>query len=157
MDEGDKAARTRMLFWIRICLLFLCIAAAYLTTAYRTPVCLRENRVNGHARMKMDRQLARVLRSLPEKATVLAYTGAHSGAFQFAAFPLRQTINEGNFVIWDASLAHPANAADYVIASDGDPVSEAIARHPEGLRETATIVVEGQPKTVVYRTVVDRQ
>ena len=116
------------------------------------PVCLREVRVNGSARMELDRRLATVLASLPQGSTVLAYTGAHAGAFQFAGFPLRRTINEGNLFIWDASLAHPASGTDYVIAAEGDPVAKSVLDHPVGLTKIAFVQVGGQGQVMLYKT-----
>ena len=147
-----KVARARRALWIGVSVVGLLAADCYLKAFFQVPICLGETRTNGRARMELDRRLAAVLSSLPADAIVLAYTGAHSGAFELAAFPLRRTINEGNFVIWDSSLVHPASAADYVVASDGDPISEAIVHHPERLQPIATVTVEGQPRTVVYRS-----
>ena len=129
----------------------LCIVC-YLQAWRAVPICLREVRVNGQARAELDRQIAMALKPIPRQATLLAYTGAHSGAYEVAGFPLRQTINEGNFFIWDASLKHPATAADYVIASDGDPVADSVAQHPSGLSPIAKIEVAGQPRTVIYES-----
>jgi hypothetical protein len=125
---------------------------SYARALHDVPVCLREVRVNGQARLDVDRRMAAVLKSLPQGSTVLAYTGTHSGAFELADFPFRRTINEGNYVIWDSSLQHPAEAADFLIASDGEPVAEAVAKHPAGLVPTASIDVGGQPHTVVYES-----
>ena len=115
-------------------------------------MCLREVRVNGSARMELDRRLATVLASLPQGSTVLAYTGAHAGAFQFAGFPLRRTINEGNLFIWDASLAHPASGVDYVIAAEGDPVAKSVMDHPTGLTKIASVQIGGQGQVMIYKT-----
>ena len=116
------------------------------------PVCLREVRVNGSARMELDRRLAYVLESLPERSTILAYTGAHAGAFEFAGVPLRRTINEGNLFIWDAALAHPAMDVDYIIAAEGDPVAKSVAHNPANLTRIALIQVAGQGQVTVYKT-----
>jgi len=116
------------------------------------PICLREVRVNGRARRDADRQLATVLSSLPKQSTVLAYTGAHSGAFEMAGVPLCRTINEGIFMVWDGALQHPAAAADYVIAADDDPVGASVTAHPEGLKNVAEVEVEGQARIVVYKS-----
>jgi hypothetical protein len=121
--------------------------------AWRTaPICLLEVRANGEARLEFDRQLAAVLAALPSNSTILAYTAAHSGAFELAGVPLRRTINEGIFMIWNASLQHPASAAQYIVASDDDPVAETVQRHPFGLIAVARVHVRGQPETVVYKS-----
>jgi len=141
----------RLRFFLPI--VVLCVVGVGYVQAWRAvPVCLREVRVNGQARLELDRQMAVVLKSIPPRSTVLAYTGAHSGAFELAGFPLRQTINEGNFFLWDASLQHPATAADYVIASDGDLVSHSVKEHSSGLNPIAEIEVAGQPRTIIYQS-----
>ena len=132
--------------------ILLLASLSYFQCWRAVPVCLREVRVNGSARMELDRRLANVLTSLPEGSTILSYTGAHAGAFQFAGFPLRQTINEGNLFIWDASLAHPATDVDYVIATVGDPVANSVAHHRANLTEIASIQVAGQAQVSVYKT-----
>jgi hypothetical protein len=128
-------------------------AACYFSVWRGTPICLREVRINGHARLELDRRLAMVLASLPSESTILAYTGDHSGAFELAAVPLGRTINEGTFVVWDGALQAPAGAADYIVACDGDPVSAAVATHSERLASVAEIRVKGQPRAVVYKAV----
>lgn len=134
-------------------LLLAIMAGCYLRAARVVPVCLREMRANGEARLKYDRELAAELRSLPAHATVLAFTGAHAGAFELAGFHLDRTINEGIYLVWDASLQHPAKAADYVIAEQGDPISEALRRHPQNLVPVQSVLVPGQSPAVVYKSV----
>lgn len=133
-----------------------CIGAllffAYLGAWSATPICLREVRANGQARLRLDAQIAKVLESLPPNATILTYVGSHSGAFEMAGVPFRRTINEGIYLVWDSSLQRPAAAADYVIASADDPVAVAVATHPDSLRPVAEIDVPGQPRTIVYRS-----
>jgi len=128
------------------------VAGCYWQAWRATPICLREVRRNGAARLELDHRLAAVLAALPTDSTILAYTGAHSGAFELAGVPLRRTINEGIFMIWNASLQHPASAADYVVASDDDPAAEAVAKHPSGLTCFARVHVGGQPEIVVYKS-----
>ena len=102
--------------------------------------------------MELDHRLAKILSSLPQDSTVLAYTGTHGGAFQFAGFPLRRTINEGNLYIWDASLAHPAMDVDFVIAAEDDPVGSSLRNHPAGLTKIASVHLAGQSEVTVYET-----
>ena len=128
-------------------------APCYFSVWRATPTCLREVRTNGHARLELDRRVAVVLGSLPRESTILAYIGDHSGAFELAALPFRRTINEGTFVVWEGALMAPAGSADYIVASDGDPVSASVAAHSERLASLAEIRVEGQPRAVVYKVV----
>ena len=130
----------------------LVLVVAYARAVRQGPICLRETRTNGHLRMESDRRLAEVLKALPRGSTILSYMGSHAGAFESAAFPLRQTINEGNLHIWDASLSRPARSADFVIATDGDPVANAVCLHPSELHTVSRIAVDGQPTIVVYNS-----
>jgi hypothetical protein len=55
--------------------------------------------------------------------------------------------------MWDQALRSPASDADFVIAITGDPVAEAVAAHPEGLEQVASI--EGDPdqgRAIIYRS-----
>jgi hypothetical protein len=148
----NKLSKTRSIRFISTVLVILVAAVAYIKDVRQVPICLRETRANGQARLELDRRLSKVLTSLPPESTVLTYTGAHSGAFELAAFPLRRTINEGNLGTWDASLANPATSADYVIASEGDPVSESVRRHPAALETISVITIKGQPTTKVLKS-----
>src|SRR6185312_214685 len=112
------------------CCLGALVAFSYLGAWRATPICLREVRANGQARLQVDEQLAKVLDALPPQATILSYVGSHSGAFEMAGVPFRKTINEGIYRVWDSSLQRPAAAADYVIASADDPVAAGVAAHP---------------------------
>jgi len=134
------------------CCIGALMAFSYLPAWRATPICLREVRANGQARLQVDAQLAKALESLPAHATILAYVGSHSGAFEMAGVPFRRTINEGIYRVWDSSLQRPAAAADYVIASADDPVAAGVAAHPDSLTRIAEIDVPGQPRTTVYRS-----
>jgi hypothetical protein len=149
---STHAATRRQTQPIFAAFLLMITAVCYVREARAVPVYLREARANGQARMDYDRRLAAVLHSLPSQATVLAYTGAHAGAFELADFHLDRTVNEGIHFVWDAALQNPAQVADYVIAEHGDPVSEAVRRHPKNLLPVATIAVPGQSAAVVYRS-----
>ena len=138
--------------WSWVLGLSLLALLSYIQCWQSSPVCLREVRVNGSARMTLDHRLADVLASLPEDSTVLAYTGAHAGAFEFAGFAWRRTINEGNRFIWDAALIDPASHVDYLVAADGDPVARSALGHPSALTPIASIEVTGQPRVVIYKT-----
>jgi hypothetical protein len=154
MNKLSKTPRVRVM---STGLVVLVAAVAYMWAAREVPICLRETRANGQARLQVDRRLSEVLKSLPPQSTVLTYTGAHSGAFELAAFSLRRTLNEGNLGIWDVSLADPGKSADYLIASEGDPVSESVRRHPAGLETISVIATKGQPTTIVFKSLLRAQ
>jgi hypothetical protein len=89
---------------------------------------------------------------LPANQRVLMFTGEYSGALQRADFPFERTINEGNFGLWQQALAAPAKAAEWVIATEGDDVSKAVAAHPDGLHKMTILHVYGKKPVTIYRT-----
>jgi hypothetical protein len=129
----------------------LAIAATWQVIRH-TPISLREARVNSVTRIAMEKQLATQLMFIPTGDRVLMFTGEYSGALQRAEFPFARTINEGNFGIWQAALAQPARAAEWVIATEGDDVSKAVSAHPEGLRTMTILHVQGKRPVTIYRT-----
>jgi hypothetical protein len=80
------------------------------------------------------------------------HIGEHSGALRMAGIPLRRTIHEGNYPLWQDALAAPAAAADYVVAAAGDPVSQAVGFHPEALAPIAVIQTPGQGTVTIFRS-----
>ena len=97
------------------------------------PLVFREAMANGRTRIAFERALAAKLQDLPPGERVLMYTSAHVGALQQAGVPLKNTVNEGDWLLWQKALAAPANAAPWVVAIDGDAVTDAIKQHPENL------------------------
>jgi hypothetical protein len=148
----SKLWRSRRAMFLIPCLLSLLTLSCYVAAWRAIPICLREVRTNGYPRLQLDRNVAKLLASLPRQSTILAYTGGHSGAFEMAGVPLRRSINEGTFVVWDGALNSPAKAADYILAWDGDPVAISVTAHPEGLTPLANTRVEGQPRAVLYKS-----
>jgi hypothetical protein len=67
------------------------------------------------------------------------------GAVQQAGIPLRRIVNEGDYLTWQRALEDPARASSTVVAFDGDVVSQAVQRHPEGLQLSNVICSTGQP------------
>jgi hypothetical protein len=143
----------RRLLWTAVWALML---ISYLTAWRAVPVCLRETRANGGARMLYETKLAEAMKAFPSGSTYLLYAGDHSGAVQRAGIPFRNTINEGNYRMWQSALLNPAYAADYLIAAKGDPVAKAIEINSSGLQAIAEINSPGQPPTVVYRSLLHR-
>jgi hypothetical protein len=120
--------------------------------AHATPLVLQEAIANSATRIPFERQLAAALVTIPPNDSVLMYTSAYAGALQTAGMPLRQTINESDYFVWQPALAAPAAHADYVVAVDGDPVAAAVAAHPANLQPVAIITSQGQPRAIVYRS-----
>jgi hypothetical protein len=107
---------------------------------------------NSTTRVGFETALARQLLTFPKGATILMYNSDHVGALQYAGIPLRQTINEGDYDSFQAALAVPAEHAAYVVAIAGDPVSTAVAAHPEGLTELTILCTTGQPCARIYQS-----
>jgi hypothetical protein len=132
--------------------LALLLAANYLKVADATPICLREARTNSVSRTRLESQLAAVLAGLPPHSTLLMYSGEYVGALQSADVHLRRVVTETRRMIWDAGLSCPAQVADYVIAVNGDPVAQAVARNPHWLEKIAGFSTPGKPDVAVYRS-----
>jgi hypothetical protein len=135
------------------------VALSYAGVWRAGPVAYREAWVNSRTRLEVENQLAAELKRLPENSSFLMYLGEHVGALQDAGIPLRRAISEGNHRVWvqpsdpnglwERSLADPARHADFVVASEGDPVWRAV--HDRNLPELARIEVEGQRTVHVWR------
>ena len=117
-----------------------------------TPLVLQEAKANSATRIPFEQALASKLMLLPPQSTLMMYTSAHIGALQQIAFPLRQTVNEGDYKLWDSALKNPAGAADFIVAIDGDPVMDAIHLHPQNLQLLFLICSTGQPCARIYRS-----
>jgi hypothetical protein len=130
----------------------LLIALNTVGMMYRTPLVLKEAINNSTTRVGFETALARQLLAFPKGSTILMYNSDHVGALQYAGIPLRQTINEGDYDSFQAALAAPAEHAVYVVAIAGDPVSTAVASHPEGLTELTILCTTGQPCARIYKS-----
>ena len=125
---------------------------SYYSAWHATPISLKEAQVNSVDRIAIETELSREIQLLPPDSTILMYLGDYGGALQRIGFPLKRTINEGNYRYWQSALMDPARMAEYVIATDGGPVAEAIKRHPEGLQEVTLIRAQRQPAIRIYRS-----
>jgi hypothetical protein len=119
---------------------------------YPTPLVLKEAMTNSTTRVGFESALARQLLALPQGSTILMYNSDHVGALEDAGIPLQQTVNEGDYDSFHAALAAPAEHATYVVAIAGDPVSNAVAAHPEGLTELTILCTTGQPCARIYQS-----
>ncbi len=135
------------------------VAVSYASIWRAGPVSLREAQINMRTRNELEAQLATWLEKLPPNSTLLMYLGDHVGAVQKAGIPLEHVINEGNHRtwrqpvdpqgLWEHALADPSRYADYVVASEGDSVWQAV--HDRHLPELVEIHVTGQPRAILYR------
>jgi hypothetical protein len=133
-------------------IVLLLIALNNIGMMYRTPLVLKEAMNNSVTRIGFETALARQLLVFPKGSVILMYNSDHVGALQYAGIPLRQTINEGDYDSFHAALAAPAAHATYVVAIAGDPVSAAVAAHPEGLTELTILCTSGQPCARIYQS-----
>jgi hypothetical protein len=147
---GEWFARTRVALAAAWC--FVIANAIALTNA--RPLVLQEALANSATRIPFESQLAAALRQIPPGASVLMQTSTYAGALQQSGLVLRQTINEGDYYFWAPALAAPASRADFVVAVDGDAVSQAVTAHPARLQPIAVITSQGQPRAVVYRSAI---
>ncbi len=119
---------------------------------HAVPLVLQEGIRNARTRIPFEASVADQLRSFPPGVPILMDTSAHIGAVQQAGLPLRQILDGGDRDSFQAALAAPAQHAAYIIAIAGDPVSEAIAAHPEHLTELTVLCTTGQPCARIYRS-----
>ena len=130
----------------------LLIAVNTVVMMYEIPPVLKEGIVNSITRVAFESSIARELRSFPAGVPILMYTSEHIGAVQQAGIPLRQILNEGDYDSWKAALDDPARRAAYIVAIAGDPVSRAIAEHPQDLTELTVLCTTGQPCARIYQS-----
>jgi 4-amino-4-deoxy-L-arabinose transferase-like glycosyltransferase len=114
------------------------------------PLVFAEVVANSRTRIPFEAALARALATLSGTGRILMYTSDHVGAVQQAGIPLVRTINDTDYLAWNAALAHPAQAAPFVVAIDGDALARAITAHPEGLTLLDIICNTGQPCARIY-------
>jgi len=140
--------------WHRAAISFaaILIVASNFFLLRATPLVLQEAKANSATRIPFERAMAEKLILLPPQSTLLMYTSAHVGALQQIGFPLRQTINEGDYQLWQSALDNPAKAANFIVAIEGDPVDQAVRKHPENLELLYLICSTGQPCARIYRS-----
>ncbi len=133
-------------------LMLMLVALNTVMMMHVVPLVLKEAQVNASTRMPFEKALADTLSGLPPGSTVLMSSSDHIGAIERAGIPLRQTVNEGDYVEWPPAMLDPSRAAAYVIAVQGDPVDAAVKAHPEGLMELSIVCSTGQPCARVYKS-----
>jgi hypothetical protein len=138
--------------WVLFAVLALLVVNNAVLVRGNVPLVLAEAITNSRSRVQFETAYANILATLPKNATILAYTSEHIGAFQRAGIPLKHTINDADYYEWTPALQAPASSADYVIATDGDAVAQAIAKHPEGLTQLSIVCTTDQPCAHFYRS-----
>lgn len=114
------------------------------------PICYREAWVNSRSRLQLETRLAQMLAAIPKNSTVLMYTSDYVGAIQRAGIHFDHVISESTFIAWDSARSAPFAGADYIVAIEGDPVSEAVRVNPRGLTKLLIIHTLGKPDVTVY-------
>jgi hypothetical protein len=136
---------------VALLITLLIVTGSYYSVWRNVPITLQEARANAKGRLAFEQSLAMTLRNLPENSTLLMFTGSNSGAIQMSGIHFRRVVNEGNWRIWQRALDAPATSAEYVVASDGDPVHAAVERNPSGLQTLTVLQSPGRPRTVIYK------
>ena len=151
LEQRMSAARPLVVRWMQP-IAFVLIAANTAAMIYFVPLVLKEGIVNAATRVPFEAAVARQLKTFPAGVPILMYNSDHIGALQQSGIPLRQTLNEGDYDSWHAALGDPAKYAAYVVAIAGDPVSAAVAEHPEHLTELTILCSMGQPCARIYQS-----
>jgi len=119
---------------------------------YKMPLVLDEAIANSRYRVPFEVAYARALELLPQNSIVLANTPEWVGAYQRAGFPFKRTITEADYEEWRAGLKDPAKAADFVVAIDGDRLTQAVTEKPDGLTLINIVCSTHQPCARFYRS-----
>ena len=116
------------------------------------PIVFQEAVANARTRIAFETALAKALSHLPEQGLILMQVSSDVGAVQQAGIPLHRVVNEGDYLTWQRALEDPARGAFAVVARDGDPVAQAVERHPQGLQLMNVVCSSGQPCARIYRS-----
>jgi hypothetical protein len=116
------------------------------------PLVFQEAVVNSRTRVAFETALAKALSNLPAQGLILMRVSSDAGALQQAGIPLRRTVNEGDYLTWQRALDDPARDVSMVVALEGDLVSQAVQRHPQGLQLVNVVCSSGQPCARIYRS-----
>jgi hypothetical protein len=132
------------------CLLLVVANSVVLLRA--RPLVFQEAVANSRTRIAFETALAKALSNLPGQGTILMRVSSAVGALQQAGIPLRRTVNDGDYLVWQRALEDPARSAPIVIALDGDVISQAVKNHPQGLTLFKVVCSTGQPCARIYRS-----
>jgi hypothetical protein len=144
-------ARRRALVVAITAVAVLFVAVSYGSIWKSGPVCLHEPQANSPVRIGIERSIGTQLKALPASSTMLAQIGYYSGVYERAGIPLKRTINETDFKLWQAALADPAAHVEYLVAANEDRVAAAAREHSAEFEPIAHFEAPGQPSVTVYR------
>ncbi len=116
------------------------------------PLVFQEAVVNARSRVAFETALGKALSNLPPQGRILMHVSNDVGAVQQAGIPLNRIVNEGDYLTWQHALEDPAHAVFAVVALDGDPVAQAVERHPQGLELVNVVCSSGEPCARIYRS-----
>jgi hypothetical protein len=120
---------------------------------HERPVVYVEGTKNIESRRAFVEEIPPILREVMAQrpgGQVLMNTSVYPQIVAFSGIPLRQTINEGDQVLYTDALAAPAAHAAAVLAFDGDQVDAAVKAHPQGLRPVGRFTSDRQPAGTLY-------
>lgn len=133
------------------------LAIAFLAISYGTiwqksgPVCLHEAAENSAQRIPLELRAGAFLRTLPPDSTLLMQIGYYVGVLERAGIPLKRTINETDFKLWEAALTDPASHAEFVVTAGNDRVAASVRQHSAEFEPIATFEAGNEPRIVVYK------
>jgi hypothetical protein len=133
--------------------MLLCVANC-LAMMYQVPLVLKEAMVNSTTRVALEKEIAFVLENIPVNEPVMMALGSHVGAVQSSGRTLVSMVSENDSESFDKALADPAANAAFVIAIDGDAVTQAVAEHPQALVEQYVMCTTGQPCARLYQSTI---
>lgn len=116
------------------------------------PLVFDEAVVNSRTRIPFEVALSKEMLRLYNGGTIMFDTNDHIGAIQDAGLPLKSLISPLDSESFYRAALQPAKYASLVVALEGDPVSKAVAAHPEGLTEIEVLCNTGQPCARLYRS-----
>jgi hypothetical protein len=116
------------------------------------PLVFQEAVANARSRVAFETALGKALSNLPPQGLILMHVSNDVGAVQQAGIPLHRIVNEGDYLTWQHALEDPAHAVLAVVALDGDPVAQAVERHPQGLELVNVVCSSGEPCARIYRS-----
>ncbi len=114
------------------------------------PLVYQEAVVNSRTRIPFEQALSKEILRLYGGGTIMFDTTDHIGAIQDAGLPLKTLISPMDSESFDRARLQPAKYASLVVALAGDPVSKAVAAHPEGLKEIEVMCHTDQPCATLY-------
>lgn len=151
VEQRLRTAKPKLAQWALPLVLFL-IVINTVVMIWRKPLVFQEAVVNSRTRIPFETGVAHELVLAPAGAPILIDTNDHIGAVQQAGLPLKQLLSPGDSDSYRKALESPAANAALVISFAGDPVDQAVKKHPEGLSEITVLCTTGQPCARVYRS-----